>query len=320
MSQTERIFHIARLLGNGRKTTARGIAEKFEVSARQVKRDIEYLRDRLGAPIVWDVARQSYRYSQEWHGLDFADETTFLTFAFLKAILDQYMYVPIISGETVSLLREKLGSHYEPIAAKVRYELPDMEKIDGETAYALCDSLLNGTAITITYTDAKGGKKNRKIAPLRIINYSGKWYCVAFDSNSGEMRTFALSRMEDVRSGELPDFVVPSKDEIEKFVSESYGIFKGPSVGTATLRFHDGAARYISVQTWHKDQVLETGKDMEDPDAMDLSLPVHDWTELLGRALRCGSQCEVMAPPEFRDRWVREIEKLGELAHRPVAR
>lgn len=317
MSQTERIFHIARLLRNGRPATAQGIAEKFEVSSRQVKRDIEYLRDRLGAPIIWDTGMQSYRYSQEWHGLDFADETTFLTFAFLKAILDQYMYVPVISEETASLLQEKLGSHYSPIAAKVRYELPDMEKIDGEIAFAICDSLLNNSALTIAYTDSKGGRKNRGIVPLRVINYSGKWYCVALDSLSREMRTFALSRMDDVRPASLPDLVLPPEEEIEKFVSDSYGIFKGLPTGIATLRFHEGAARFVSNQVWHRDQVIQTGKDAADPESIDLSLPVHDWTELLGRALRCGSQCEVLSPPEFRERWIREIEKMSARAGGP---
>ena len=34
----------------------------------------------------------------------------------------------------------------------------------------------------------------------------------------------------------------------------------------------------------------------------------------LCRALRCGTNCEVMEPPEFRAKWVEEIGRMGELA------
>ncbi|MDI9426980.1 MAG: WYL domain-containing protein, partial [Spirochaetota bacterium] len=52
--------------------------------------------------------------------------------------------------------------------------------------------------------------------------------------------------------------------------------------------------------------------DATDPDAIDLSLPVHNWTEILGRALRCGSNCEVLGPPEFRKLWEEEIKRMVE--------
>jgi len=49
-----------------------------------------------------------------------------------------------------------------------------------------------------------------------------------------------------------------------------------------------------------------------------MSLPVHDWTELLGRALRCGANCEVIGPPEFRTRWSEEIGKMKALTDKPA--
>ena len=54
MSQTERILYIDRNLRTDRYLTVQDVADYFEVSTRQVKRDIEYLRDRFNAPIVFD--------------------------------------------------------------------------------------------------------------------------------------------------------------------------------------------------------------------------------------------------------------------------
>ncbi|MEJ5184734.1 MAG: WYL domain-containing protein, partial [Rectinemataceae bacterium] len=71
---------------------------------------------------------------------------------------------------------------------------------------------------------------------------------------------------------------------------------------------HGGAARAIRDQTWHPQQQVEYREEPEP--VLQMSLPIHDWTEVLGRALRCGSDCEVLGPPEFRARWKAEIMKM----------
>lgn len=323
MSQTERIFHIDRSIREHGGVTVAEIAKKFEVCERQAKRDIEYMRDRLGAPIVWATHCRRYEYTASWDSLRFADEKSFLAFAFLKAILTEYHYVPIVSNDILTLLKEKIAGRYAAIAEKVRYELPDMESIDGDIAYALCQALLQSRELEITYTDSKGIESTRVIVPLRLVNYSGKWYCVALDSKSSEMRTFSVSRIRNAKTAPpCRKTISPPDSEIERYLSSSYGIFKGEPIGTATLRFYGGAARAVREQVWHRDQTItpvpefspEGGGAPNATEAIDLTLPVRDWTELLGRALRCGSNCEVVAPEEFRAQWVEEIGRMGELA------
>ena len=320
MSQTERIFFIDRTIREHGGIAIPAIASRFEICSRQAKRDIEYMRERLGAPIVWAPGQRRYEYTSSWDSLRFADEKSFLAFAFLKAILTEYHYVPVVSNDILTLLKEKIAGRYAGIAEKVSYELPDMESIDGDIAYALCQALLHSCELEITYTDSKGTESARVIAPLRLVNYAGKWYCLALDSKSGEMRTFAISRIRDAKTA-LPDrkTIPPPDSEIERYLSSSYGIFKGEPIGRATLRFYGGAARAVREQVWHRDQTITPVPDggggaPNTPEAIDLTLPVHDWTELLGRALRCGANCEVMAPEEFRAQWREEIGRMGVLA------
>lgn len=252
MSQTERIFHIDRSIREHGGVTVAEIAKKFEVCERQAKRDIEYMRDRLGAPIVWSVGRRQYKYNSSWDNLRFADEKSLLAFAFLKAIINEYHYVPVISNDILALLKEKIAGRYAGIAEKVSYELPDMESIDGDIAYALCQALLHSCELEITYTDSKGIESARVIAPLRLVNYSGKWYCVALDSKSSEMRTFAISRIRSAKTSQpCRKAISPPNSEIERYLSSSYGIFKGEPIGRATLRFYGGAARAVREQVWH---------------------------------------------------------------------
>ena len=59
-----RILTIHERLGNGRQATAVTLADELEVSARTIKRDIEFMRDTLGAPIVWEPSTATYFYEK----------------------------------------------------------------------------------------------------------------------------------------------------------------------------------------------------------------------------------------------------------------
>ena len=315
MSQTERIFYVDREIREGRGAMIADVAERFEVSERQVKRDIEYMRDRLGAPIEWDAKRRRYLYREPWESLASADEKSLFAISFLKSILSEYAYVPVLSNELIGFLEGKISRRYERIADRVSYELPTIERIGNSIAYTLCQALVDQAALKIEYLDSKGEKSSRVILPAHLINYSGKWYCIARDSKSLELRTFSVARMEAAKEilNPSPDLVLPTKEEIDKHLSSSYGIFKGEPIGRASLRFTGGAARAIRHQEWHREQSIQESSAPDGSLVVDLSLPVHDWTEILGRALRCGATCEVLAPPEFRERWVSEIRRMSEL-------
>ena len=231
MSQTERIFFIDRTIREDGSITVPAITSRFEICTRQAKRDIEYMRDRLGAPIVWSGVRKRYEYASTWDSLKSADEKSLLAFAFLKAILTEYHYVPVVSNDILTLLKEKIAGRYACIAEKVSYELPDMESIDGDIAYALCQALLQSRELEIAYTDSKGSESTRVIVPLRLVNYAGKWYCVALDSKSGEMRTFAVSRIRCAKIAQpCHTAILPQDGEIDRYLSSSYGIFKGEPI------------------------------------------------------------------------------------------
>ena len=62
MDRTERFHLIDQMLCNKRSVTRAQFLDALEVSPATFKRDLEYLRDRLAAPIIWDPERRGYRY------------------------------------------------------------------------------------------------------------------------------------------------------------------------------------------------------------------------------------------------------------------
>lgn len=315
MGRTERIAYINNRLKNAVPLTVAKVVERFEVSEKTVKRDIEYLRDRCEAPVKWNRGTHSYVYSEPWDGLVFLDEHSLLAFTFLKAILSELHYIPVVSDSLSDEFRSLVPDEFVDIVDKVCYELPDMEAVSDVLIAEICRSLRKKKCLKILYKNAQEEKTERIIEPLRLINYSGKWYTIALDQKSTTLRTFALSRIltfalqNESFSSRFTD------EEIETFSGSSYGIFKGEAIGTAVLRFYGGAANSVKKSIWHPLQNMKTFQHPLLGSSIELSLPVHDYSELLGRALRCGCNCEVCSPPDFRDRWKKEIEKMMGLAN-----
>jgi DeoR/GlpR family transcriptional regulator of sugar metabolism len=59
MSQFERISYIDRAIHERGAVTTREVATHFENSERQIKRDIEYMRDRIGMSLVYDYTKRA---------------------------------------------------------------------------------------------------------------------------------------------------------------------------------------------------------------------------------------------------------------------
>ncbi|MFA6310374.1 MAG: HTH domain-containing protein [Sterolibacterium sp.] len=62
MNQTERFYKIEQLLHDRKLVTFRQLLDTLEVSRATLKRDLQYLRDRLNVPIVYDRDAAGYRF------------------------------------------------------------------------------------------------------------------------------------------------------------------------------------------------------------------------------------------------------------------
>lgn len=65
-SQMLRIVEFDTLVREGKNPNAVRFSVDYEVSARTVMRDIEYIRDQLGAPLVYDRKKRGFYYSEAW--------------------------------------------------------------------------------------------------------------------------------------------------------------------------------------------------------------------------------------------------------------
>ncbi|PIV74811.1 MAG: transcriptional regulator, partial [Rhodocyclales bacterium CG17_big_fil_post_rev_8_21_14_2_50_68_7] len=64
MNRTERFYKIDQMIQEHGSVPFAMFRERLEVSRATIKRDLEYMRNRLNAPIVWDRDARGYRFGE----------------------------------------------------------------------------------------------------------------------------------------------------------------------------------------------------------------------------------------------------------------
>lgn len=315
MSQTERIAYLDRRLRERGWVTASEVASAFEVSTRQVKRDIEYLRWRLDAPIAYDAASRRYRYEKPYQRFEFADERRVLFSALVKGWAASEAFQPWVTPEVLRTVEAAVARDYRGVADRIRYEAPSTERVDLEVFAGLCRALRDGRILELEYVNLQGEPSRRRVEAQRLVNYGGVWYLVAFDHLRAMLRTFHLGRVQSLTVTGAP-VAHDEKDaawrtEVEAWMESGFGIFRGGESWAATVRLRGAALRLAAAQRWHPGQVDQRGLDGEG-EWLERTLPVVDSRELLSRVLAFGADAEARAPQAFRAQWVTELRRAYE--------
>ncbi len=307
MDRTERFYKIDALLQGGRSVPIGTMLEMLAVSRATFKRDIEYMRDRLNYPIVWDRESRGYRYEQ-----DGAAETQNLPGLWFNA---QEAYALLMMQAMLSDLQPTLlKAQVEPLKARLRaliesgqHAADDVEKrfrllTTGHRAVAaqhfemVATALLTRRQLALRYyVRARDERSERVVSPQVVVHYRGNWYLVAWCHMRGGLRSFALDSMEEVHLLEVKSREVDER-ALEEFVGQGYGIFSGGEVQWARLRFSAERARWVSREMWHPKQEITWLTDGR----MEMRLPYTDLRELTLDVLRHGAHVEALEPKELR--------------------
>jgi predicted DNA-binding transcriptional regulator YafY len=313
MSQTERIAYLDRRLRERGWVTAAEVASAFEVSSRQVKRDIEYLRWRLDAPITYDALQRRYHYEKPYDRFRFADERRLLFSALVKGWASSPAYQPLMTPQILETIEAAVARDYRLVADRIRYEAPSGEIVDLEIFAGLCRGMRDGRVVEMEYANLAGESSRRRVEGQRLWNYGGVWYLVAFDHKRDGLRTFHLGRVTALTvTGELVlhDEKDPAwRAEVEAWTASGFGIFRGGETFAAAVRFRRAALRLAAGQLWHPEQADLRGNDAEG-EWLDRTVPAVDTRELLGRVLAFGGDAEARAPESFRRQWEDEVRRM----------
>ena len=316
MSQLERIFYIdKKIQENERGVTIAQIVKKFEISERQVKRDIEYMRDRLSVPISYSYSTRSYVYDKEYKELSFANQEVVISYLALKSILQNKQYLPLYKENFLSNIEEQIPRDYRKLYDRITYQLPQAEIISSEFFEDLCTSMNNERCVQLKYLSLKGELTERNVEVHHLVNYSGQWYIIAFDKTKNDIRTFKLSRIKSISllKDKFQNHSDAFYEELKVYMNNGFGIFYGKKTQRVKIKFYDVAARIVSTQIWHSRQKLffETEKlNGKDVDCVVLEFKTSSFTELVSKILSFGANAVPLEPEELVAEWKNQIDKM----------
>jgi predicted DNA-binding transcriptional regulator YafY len=309
MDRTERFYKIDQMLqSRGRVKVGEFLAE-LGISLATFKRDLEYMRSRLNAPIVWDREQEAYRFEEgragkgpkyELPGLWFSpsEALALLTLEHLVEAME-----PGLLGAHVKPLKARLaalltaGEHsLDEVRRRIRVIAFGARRHEPRHFELIASAVLGRQRLKLVYWNrTRDETTTREVSPQRLVHYRQNWYLDAWDPLRDDLRTFALDAMRDVemvpgKAKEVPDA------ELDEVLASGYGIFSGRKVQWATLRFTPERARYVAMEEWHPKQRARWEKD----GSYVLEVPFSSGQELARDVLALGPDVELVSPPGLR--------------------
>lgn len=327
MSRTERLYRIEDLL-NARKVVSLQIfLDELEVSKATFKRDLEYLRDRLNAPIIWDRDAGGYRFDNSGVGNKFAlpglwfnasEIYALLTMQQLLRNLGQGLLTPHIEPLMVRLrmLLESENMSADSIEKRIRIQSLQARRYEPEHFTPITTAVLNRKRLKIEhYSKFQDQHTQREISPQRLSYYRENWYLDAFCHLRNEIRSFSLDSIKNVRLIEQTADEI-SEEELSKVLDSGYGIYSGEDVQWAELAFTPERARWVSKETWHPEQESWFSED----GAYHLRVPYSDSRELCSDIFRHLPEVRVVGPESLRERVLVLLEESVRVLKKPDAK
>jgi len=144
--------------------------------------------------------------------------------------------------------------------------------------------------------------ERRRFHPQRLVHYRNNWYLVAYCERAQDLRNFSLDRITRPVDTGAPAEAVDS-ERLTEHLSSGFGIFGGPATHEAVLWFSPAAARWVADEQWHPQQRDTRAED----GLLERRVRYSDPTEIVMEALRCGPDCEVLAPEALRSMAVERL-------------
>ena len=309
MERTERFYKIDRLLRENRFVTIERFLDELSVSRATFKRDIEYMRDRLSAPIRWDRENGGYHFDKidgnapnyELPGIWFNQSEIFALLS-MESLLTQIQ--PGLLGSRLEPLREKLNDivsvgDFSMDSIKDRIKILNVASRTRQIKYfdVIALGLMRGKQLAIEYfVRARNELTQRDISPQRIVYYRDNWYVDGWCHRAESIRSFSLDAIKNAEV--LPDDAIKREPrELDEVLGSGYGIFSGVDVQWAMLKFNPERSKWVVSEEWHPDQRIRTMNSGE----LILELPYSAPHELVMDIMKYGAEVEVISPQSLRE-------------------
>lgn len=306
MSQVERIIFITKTIEEEGAVTTKVLTERFEISRRQVLRDIEYLKTRFDAPIEYSAQKRHYHYSKPFALYKNSNEQVLISRAFFGELARKEELDPFVTTIVQNQLSDLLTTEYQDLTDSITYLSDRTPKPNYEVFSKICSGIILQSRLSMRYRSTKSEERKRKVEPLRLVNYTGLWYLIAYDVQRQGLRTFHVGRISELAVVE-DDHYTPrySQEQLDYYIKAGYGIFLGGEVTSCSFLATGWAQESLTTQRIHESQEIQ-----KTHEGIIITLLVANLDELISLLLSYGPAVKPLAPHELVSRYAVALEEM----------
>lgn len=316
MDRTERLYKIDRMLNDRKVVPISEFLEELEVSLATFKRDLEYLRDRFNAPVIWDRDAGGYRFDKQGVGDAYELPGLWFSASEIHALLTMQQLLsslgpglltphiePLLTRLRMLLDRENVPA--EAVEKRIRIQKVNARAYEPEFFGPIATAVLQRRRIVIDHHNRSRGEViRREVSPQRLSYYRENWYLDAWCHLRNELRSFGLDAVKGVWLG-TDDAQEVDDEELAAVLDSGYGIFSGKDVQWAELEFSPSRAQWVSKERWHPQQESHFTAD----GSYRLKLPFSNPTELVMDILHHVPEVKIISPQSLVTAVKQSLEK-----------
>lgn len=287
----------------------------IEVSLRQIREDIKFMRDRMGynAPIEafpLEGRKCYYRYADRNFTI-FNNELSVEEVNSLSqtvSILCRFRGVPSFGWieEVVSNLEYRFGGK---TVQENAVSFDQNERLRGlEHLPMLIDAATNHQSLRLLYCSFKGIEHDIVVFPYHLKQHNGRWFLLALErgKRSPHVGTYALDRIVSVAEDDT-EFVPNTEIDFATYFDDIVGVTRNAKRDTeperVVLRFSPGRFPYVVSKPLHPSQQTLSEEDCT------IQLCVHPNHELRNLIFSFIPDVEVLSPAWYREEIKQKIEE-----------
>lgn len=246
------------------------LASLCDVTTRTIRRDLQALEE-AGFPVYDDRSRDDGRTRWLINGQAFKGLSAGLTLSELCALYFSRTLLEALSGtpfrDELEGAFDKLGASLTPHMRQFLDQLPRViaskpdplrrratgdEPRQQETIGRALEATLHHRQATLTYYSRSSERtKSYLVHPYRLAYAQGGLYLLAHVPEYGEVRTFAIERIEQITL--LEERFTPIEDLPDDAFPHSLGVHSGPPE-RVEIDFERAVADYVRAREWHQSQ------------------------------------------------------------------
>ncbi|PNV59752.1 YafY family transcriptional regulator [Clostridium sp. chh4-2] len=294
--QINRLFEIVYILLNQKMTTAKELADYFEVSRRTILRDIETL-SQSGIPVYTTPGKGGGISILDNFILNKAaisdEEQNHILFALQSLGSTEHIEVTDIISK-LQVLFDKMDTNWiEVDFSRWGNTKPDKEKFE-----TLKSAIIKKLAVSFTYPNSCGEITARTAYPLKLVFKSKAWYLQAYCCLREDYRTFKINRILSLN-------VLTDSFAGQDLVPPPVVLYSLPSgLVHLTLNFSSSAAYRV----YDEFDMQNVTQNSDGSYTVTVDLPDDSW--LYSFLLSFGSSVKIIEPQFVKENLIKEVEKL----------